>query len=1254
MDDDTDGRRNNSIHEIADEEGNKSNNSNDDDEEDGSILDDISQTQNFVEYVDSTTHHQQKSGADDNHNEKEGDDKNTNVKEKTGETIENEIDLIYSMAENVASNINSSEESGSSITPTPAAQESNNKNEKCKSPEVSPIVPGFRHRQRRKRKSLELQKKKRQWQLEGITFENEESGFSSANPTTSNSNVLTSTILSRKETRDQKRHGKSARKSQKFQILHSDEKKCLNDSDMSIAKKRKKSVSFSPSPKIAVDDNNNDDETDEFDTILNGIENDLDQQENQSEKEEEKSTEQPTCDTNNNYSNNDDDDKLNQLTLEEEQKQDNQEQNKKNEHSVLPPQDINTKKNIDPQLEKDPFGDLEFTEEFWSNTDKIIENRSKQLDCENNFKANDKELLSHNPIVLLKKDQKKVPEQQEMKSTTTKNDKEDLYGGYEISEETLAFVDTLDGNTARRTKKEKPSLSSSPIQKTNLDLSFQNEIKETNLNAEADTQGNTNNNDSSCLFDSLDDSFFADIDIGDATESATTKVDPYKVPIQNPTRRKVISSDIDDTIFSRYIVHEVITKEQSQTKILLVSQTFSIHEESRKKQDILQNLPCSYSVSCIHLQGDWIYTDVHPADTFHLCSISGQWRTDFDTLPISLSTYDTQNDLVFVLHPHLLLIPTNVSEGLGCQRRAILKTRLGSTGLTNKSAIMGTMRHDLFEKSLTASCSSNRKRGREERQHLKQILLKHAPTLLSCGYTDDKDAHKELLEFIPQMNRFFSTYVNSSSLLRGLIRQTDNIVVKLGKVNTTEESSISFELGIKGNIDATFDTDIQNIKHHFQQKQQQKTLMSLELKTGHNQNPQNAHVAQISLYTFMLRTRSQTRQRPGKGGTLLYLNEKDYKAYHVSPTASEAKNLISLRNSLSVQTLKAQTKLEFEEDKNNNVNNKQIINDGSRVTLNLPDLLNRDTHQCKKCYVNRECIMYAKSQIDLDPSNVDSIQKTHGELLNHYTSHLTPEDLQYFREWDRLIDLEAFSSSNQKTIFTTWLSSSEVLEKEEAISISSLVLDQTRDTNNEDQVIIKFRRSSSTQHNTSLVDLKFETGSPVVLSTDTDLFQLQHTSTHKSLTVDAQRKNQLYILKGTVQHTYDMNIEVLASKADVEKKLDPFVESNTIFRIDLDPVMYGIGTLRQNLLNLFTKDISPFSAADNDVGEIQIKRRMPWLRNSIIHHSLRPKFDPNIESTLFNSPDEIDIQGCDIEDLACEYHSDLNIDQQQAVKKVRK
>jgi DNA replication factor Dna2 len=87
----------------------------------------------------------------------------------------------------------------------------------------------------------------------------------------------------------------------------------------------------------------------------------------------------------------------------------------------------------------------------------------------------------------------------------------------------------------------------------------------------------------------------------------------------------------------------------------------------------------------IHLCGDWYFTPLVEGDVIHVCSPSGLFQTRVDlSNPLALDTY-REDDLLLIVHPDMLLTPTTISETVTCSRRAVLKNRLGSTGLSGKS-----------------------------------------------------------------------------------------------------------------------------------------------------------------------------------------------------------------------------------------------------------------------------------------------------------------------------------------------------------------------------------------------------------------------------------------------------------------------------------------------------------------------------------------------------------------------------------------
>jgi hypothetical protein len=244
------------------------------------------------------------------------------------------------------------------------------------------------------------------------------------------------------------------------------------------------------------------------------------------------------------------------------------------------------------------------------------------------------------------------------------------------------------------------------------------------------------------------------------------------------------------------------------------------------------------------------------------------------------------------------------------------------------------MRHELFER-----CMSNQDFGWPTAKVIAtSIVRRNAESLVGCGIKES-EARSAVLQVVPQIQRFaaeFTTLVKAKdgstvgnakgSRLKGNGLQPD-IDFVAHSVQATEESVVCPELGLKGNLDVTVSTTTSALASPGGNQTglsttavPQNALMSIELKTGHNQNPQNAHMAQLALYTMMLRVRrgpnrpnatlsqsSSSREAPGacETGMLLYLNHEDYRAMHISPAQNEIKSLVGQRNLVASELTKA-------------------------------------------------------------------------------------------------------------------------------------------------------------------------------------------------------------------------------------------------------------------------------------------------------------------------------------------------------------
>lgn len=242
------------------------------------------------------------------------------------------------------------------------------------------------------------------------------------------------------------------------------------------------------------------------------------------------------------------------------------------------------------------------------------------------------------------------------------------------------------------------------------------------------------------------------------------------------------------------------------------------------------------------------------------------------------------------------------------------------------------MRHDLFEKCVR----HNNFTIEFVQQHTPRIVRDHAEQLLGCGIYNEYESIKDVMKIQPQIQSFAQSYM---SLTKGSgtpsnvcdqqltgYGMSPSIHFRAKTLQDTEEGAISTELGLKGFVDATMEVKtkgcaVQRTIHGDERPSPSQTaLMGIELKTGHFQKPHLNHVAQLSLYTLMLRSRYGSTNASSSdststalskdtgaanGGMLLYLNHEAFNAVHVSPGMNEIKSLIGQRNSIAIDIKRA-------------------------------------------------------------------------------------------------------------------------------------------------------------------------------------------------------------------------------------------------------------------------------------------------------------------------------------------------------------
>lgn len=443
---------------------------------------------------------------------------------------------------------------------------------------------------------------------------------------------------------------------------------------------------------------------------------------------------------------------------------------------------------------------------------------------------------------------------------------------------------------------------------------------------------------------SLTQEFQDDVLSSDVVRNATSSnMDPVGLSFIRFSRYKVLAVDDDSKKYQKTLSvaewHADMLKDSKKEKEIHRGCEIekSATAESQERNAINSPDLCDYKKEGrVQLRGQWYYTLIAPGDVIHICSLGGQYRTDSKVLPIVLQSHpppgSDEDDLVLIHHPDMLMTPTIISEAVGCPRRAVLKSRNGSTGLSSKSALVGTLRHALF-----GVCMKERKFDRKfVFYNVRRIIRENAEALVGCGMTTP-EVESQLMKTLPSLLEFVkqhATYDPSkktadafpSAYVGGHLGNSTGVHFATHTTYSLEEPVVSPELGLKGYVDAVLETTVAETTANNQKMQQTITglkhsLMALELKTGHNQNSQHAHMGQLSLYTLMLQGRYGTKidhnivkttQSSGKpdpegassGGLLLYLNDKGFRPTFVAPEFDEFKMLMANRNVIAGELVK--------------------------------------------------------------------------------------------------------------------------------------------------------------------------------------------------------------------------------------------------------------------------------------------------------------------------------------------------------------
>ncbi|OQS04656.1 DNA2-like helicase [Thraustotheca clavata] len=409
---------------------------------------------------------------------------------------------------------------------------------------------------------------------------------------------------------------------------------------------------------------------------------------------------------------------------------------------------------------------------------------------------------------------------------------------------------------------------------------------------------------------------------------------------------------ISPAVLPRRTIETTLKQPASKPSDYIRLIALEVHCDNSLRQLLIRAIGEDDAIIDVVMADDWFDTPIQVGDAFNFI-----WTAEITSTLIANNSAN-----LIILHPDILVSPTSVTSSLGCARRAVLQKTLSLNQSSGPSALVGVLKHELFERALNSGLYSIPYLIEQSKDIIQQNLLK----CLEAGLTGQQVAEEMKASFQSihsMLNRLHTTG----------IQVTDNQYIRLERVLATEEPLWSIKYGINGTADSSIRIVLNNMP----------SLVPLELKTGKRIYNEQEHRGQVLLYTLLL----EERYHGCSQGLLMYLLTNE--SVLVSRPPAIIRALLLSRNDHAHQ-LAAYHNLST-----------------------YPPLL-KNPWDCSKCFQAAECMLHhaAEENGSVYTSGVEEV------FLKH-TSHLSPVDLAYFAKWNRLIDLEFRKS--QTAVQQLWL-----------------------------------------------------------------------------------------------------------------------------------------------------------------------------------------------------------------------------------------
>ncbi|KAA8893185.1 DNA replication factor Dna2-domain-containing protein [Sphaerosporella brunnea] len=398
---------------------------------------------------------------------------------------------------------------------------------------------------------------------------------------------------------------------------------------------------------------------------------------------------------------------------------------------------------------------------------------------------------------------------------------------------------------------------------------------------------------------------------------------------------------------------------------------------------------------------------------------------------------------------------------------------------------------------------------------------------------------------VPLLQEWANIFISSKPNAKATVkdhRGKESPIIAINKLLDIEERIWSPLYGLKGNIDATVQAIVIEPKAgRSSSGSSEKTLtVPLELKTGRSEAME--HRAQTMLYTLLMSDRYDINV---SGGLLYYLETNEM--IRVPAIRNELRELIIKRNHVASFILSRES---------------------------LPHML-QDPHACSRCYAKISCFVCHKLLEDGD-ANSSGVHET----FQDETSHLNEKHKAFFKHWDTLLSKE--EKDTVKLRRELWSMTSP--EREAAgrcfgklvIVPEFIAVDQSNPKIN--RYTYSFRKAAPPA-DFSFLESQINEGDPVVVSDEKGHIALaigyvfQISKTEITLQVDRRLHNARRRQKDFDEESHQVfdGIELPATY-QCEPHSSPHVTETILFRIDRDEFSNGMAKIRNNLIQLMSKE----------------------------------------------------------------------------------